>query len=386
MKATLDRILFIHVPKTGGTTFDNLIAGNFDPTKAMRNLTAFSGKNLLAAKHDINLSYVGGHVPSAIFDLDQFSHKITVLRDPRAVIASLGSFSHRHSYHNPRLKKALASGQHYDIYASYFCDRFDLNRMLLDYEYGIFSDVADYVSLPDDVGRAVARLKQFNWVIDFSDLDALAKTLIVELCLFPFRKIDRKRHSEYQADLSFAEDLVSEFDRDFYTRSRELFTKARVTQVEYDLYRQNYASQFGVDLLPWSDIQYDLRMPVGQMWHLPEISELGRWYRWSERFGVTIEIPVKHSGVYEISIYARNSPEAKLINIMPTFADGVELLSQDVSAYDSLTVSRNLVKLTSYGWTDFAVDIEILDGMEQSHDDRDIGIALGDIFIRRVSD
>jgi hypothetical protein len=365
---------------------DNLLAGNFDPAMSLRNLTGFSGKKLLDAKNDESLGYVGGHIPSGIFDLDKFKHKITVIRDPCKIIASLGAFSQRYKYDNPRLEQSLASQHSYHVYPSYFSERFDLNRMLLDYSYGIFSDIGDYIPAPGDVGQAISRLKQFNWIIDFSDLDSMARTLIVELGLFPLRKIDRRRASEYHTDLSLANKLVSPFDRDFYVRSRELFTKPRISQANYDQYRQDYTHRFGVTLAPWSDIEFDLREPIGQMWHLAEISELGKWYRWSEQRDVTLELPIKHPGVYEITVYARNSTEATLVNLRPEFTDGGELLFQELVAHEGLVISKNLVKLASSGWVDFFVDIDIADNPNPSDDDRNIGIALGDIYIRRLND
>ena len=379
----MNNILFIHVPKTGGTTLDEIISANFAPSEKSTNNTGFSIQNLEIDKIYNKFKYISGHMPSGMFNIEKFKTRITVLRDPRDIIISLNEFSRRYKIIHPRFTNSITSGEYYDIYKSYFSKAYDLKRHQIDFSYGIFTDIIHYVNSDNSVDTAISKLHMFNWVIDFSRLEETAKTIIYYMGFFPLRKIPHRRYSKYQPDLDFGERFVSNFDREFYSRSRELFVNKMISSVEYENYRKGYAVSNGIRLIPNTGINYSLNGIIGNGWYPIENSIDGNTFRWSQINDVTIEIPIFYQGVYEIYFYSKNSNHGRLIIFQPEYEENFHLIEQKEILNSDLIITKNVIRLISPGWINFSVQIKKIINIDPLLDLRTLGIYLSHIYIFR---
>jgi hypothetical protein len=72
---SLPRTLFIHIPKTGGTTLDSIFADQYSASYLVRNLQCTSDISLSSKIDKVENRYVSGHIPISIANGNRFEEK-----------------------------------------------------------------------------------------------------------------------------------------------------------------------------------------------------------------------------------------------------------------------------------------------------------------------
>lgn len=299
MKSTL----LVHIPKTGGTTLDDILGEEFDPDLALRRVQPDSGIERWEQLRDPRFQYVSGHFPSAALDLTRFEHRITVLRPPLEQIASMQRYSEAYfpDSESVRLTR-LGEGRH-DIFGLYFGPGFDLLRYIAERSYGVAGWVHDYAD-PCTLNGALATLERFNRVLDFHHLDGELKRLIIELGLTPRADLPRHRSYSYSPDLERAQAFLTDFDVSFYKRAQKRFRKLPADiDVAYERYREGYCAARGLQLEPLSSVELSLGKPLGRGWHPAELLESGHGFRWANSADPVVDLAIARPGSYMVTAY-----------------------------------------------------------------------------------
>lgn len=388
-EGSLPRTLFVHIPKSGGTTLDSILADQYSSSPIARNIQFSSSVSLFSELDRIENRYVSGHFPVSIADVDDFDKKITIIRNPLDVLCSVISFSGKMGIHVPRLSSALAEGGKYEIYREYFSVDFDFDRFVIDKNYGVASGYLDYTE-KCSVLEAVNTIAGFDTVLDFNCLDEGIKTMIISDGFFPYSEIARNRSYNYLPDYDCARKLLSEFDEYFYANICSRFGGvSEDIGVLYDQYKESYCKYKGISLEVYQGIGIDLRGPIGVGWNNFEVSETGVPFRWSETSNPTIELPIATAGSYVVYFYWFRG-QAKDITFRISTLIGEETFVPTVVRDDELCICRCYVSLLSQDWIYANLEVEKYSdaerqSMKQSSSDlRSLGIILGNVYIRRI--
>ena len=380
------RTLFVHVPKSGGTTLDGIFRDHYVGTPLYPSLWGTKFGDVLAQINDPANAYVGGHYPLAAFQADSFDVKVTTLRNPLDIIYSRLSFANKIANEPPEHRSpAEVAGRKKRVYEPFYTPHFDLERLTIDSNYGIALGLQQYVGLCS-VDEVIAELETFDHVLDFDRLDDEIKALLIEKGFFPYRDIPKKRAYSYVPDRERADRLLCDFDRSFYEiASRQFRDIPGDIESRYEQYRADYCEARGIDLQVHQGRSLDLRGPVGSGWFNVEASDKGTPFRWSEDRHATVEIPVAQAGVYGVYLY-----------LTPAVIEGFRLTACTTLGARTFPVTKvgdngvqvyaALVATTSHDWIQFEINIDKSSGdtsVPKHGDVRSLGVALGHAYIIR---
>jgi hypothetical protein len=377
------RTLFVHVPKTGGTTLDSLLGEQVPAEQSIKRLQVASELSEWARLGDPRLTYVSGHLPIGAIDLAQFHHRVTIIREPCQMIASRLSFSQGLDAAADDMQSLIKAGSKRAVYATYFGPQCDRLRLLTDMTYGITGDLSEYTS-PCTPNEAFQVLTGFHRVIDFDRLDAEVKRLIIEERLFPPSTIVKARQYSYEPDLTLARSLLSPFDVDFYRQARELFRPLPDTiDSEYLAYRQAYAVANGPEVGTRESTELSLKGPVGAGWLAPNHSDQGLCFRWCHRPDPVIDIPISRPGNYEVRVYAH--PHNVTALRAGLFAVDSWVGDMDAQDYGHITVLTGQVWLDRPGWLEVRCSSQPKEARATSDGNMDgLYFVLGKVLLRRT--
>jgi hypothetical protein len=380
------RTLFVHIPKSGGTTLDGIFRDHFVGTPSYREVESTPLTVVMNQLNDPKNRYVGGHYPMGLIQVESFDLKVTTLRKPLDIIASTLSYRNRLENLPPeRLRPIELAGGKKQIYGTYYSPHVDIERNKLDCAYGFSLDILEYVG-PCDVHELVARLATFDHVLDFDHLDDEIKSFLIEHEFFPYRDIGKKRAYAYVPDHQRAEKLLSDFDRRFYEMaSRQFRAIPGDLGTRYEQYRADYCKTRGLDLQVNEGRTLDLRNPIGTGWYNVETSEKGVPFRWSEDRRATVEIPVAHAGHYVVCLYVTPS-DIESFTLTASTTLGEQTFPVTELAVNGVQLFKVLVTTSSHDWIHIDIAIVKKSGASDlpSHNDvRSLGVALGHAYIVR---
>lgn len=378
MKSTL----LVHIPKTGGTTLDDILGEEFDPDLALRRVQPDSGIDQWERLQDQRFQYVSGHFSSGAVDLSRFEHRITVLRPPLEQIASTLRFSEAYfpDSESVRLSK-LGEGRH-DIFGMYFAPGFDLLRYIAERQYGVPGWLHDYADRCTLTG-ALATLERFNRVLDFHQLDGEIKRLIIELGLTPRAELPRHRSYRYDPDLERAQAFLTDFDVSFYKRAQKRFRKLPADiDAAYERYREGFCAARGLHLDPHSSLDLPLCQPIGRGWHPAERLANGHWFRWANSADPAIELAIARPGSYVVTAYVHPHQCTKLeLQGVGEFSGAKA--GVDVSDRRGVTVLRARVTLPRADWLRLSFGCEMAGADVGATDLVGRTFVLGRVLVRR---
>lgn len=383
------RTLFVHCPKTGGTTLDSVLAANYAAWPMSRSLRFGFNKSDLPEIAKAETRYVSGHFPASIVDLGTFDDKLTILRSPLDLVCSTISFMGQVMDVHPRVLRALETGSRLEIYREYFSANFDLGRYLIEREYGLASDFFEYAEdcQPED---SVLLLKDFNRILDFDKLEAEIKHLIIDLDFVPYASIPRIRSYRYEPDYETGRRLLSDFDERFYELMRSRFI-GRLDGINsrYESYQAQYCANRGISLGVFQGRIVSLSKPIGMGWHNVELSELGLPFVWSDSLTPTIELPVANAGAYVLYIYVQNILSRKL-NLKISTLIGQSTFPIEVVQRDRLSIYKSCMTLPAADWIHCKFEVEdvaeaaVPPNGSVSLDERHRGIILVNAYLKRI--
>lgn len=378
--------LFIHVPKTGGTTLNSIFQDHYYNAPQLPHEGVLDLGKHISKLNDHAYPYIGGHYPLATVDANRFDYKITILREPIELIASAISYVQK-LQHLPKdvLLQSEIDGTPIFIFKLFFSIEFDTEKYKQDFASDTATRLIEYFK-ECTADEAVARLKSFTHVFDFTRLDDEIKYFLIEQNFFPYSQISKKRSYPYQPDKDRARRSLDSFDDDFYRLGKAFFRKIPENiEYLYQRYRENYCKENGLKLNVFAGKWLDLRGPIGTGWHAAERSSDGVFFRWSESQYATIEIPIAEPGIY-----------ALIVNVNPAELTGLQISVKTV--IQSRTFASNLIReeglikcqsfinLKSYDWVQVEINME----KEQSEaslsvesDQRELGLVLQAISISR---
>jgi hypothetical protein len=385
----LPRALFIHCPKTGGTTLNSILAGNYATYPMVSNLRFGSDASVFGEINRVENRYVAGHFPVSIANLNAFDEKITILRNPLDLVCSTISFVDQIIDDHPRVASALETGSKLEIYREYFSTHFEFGRFQIEEPYGLASDFFQYAE-ECQAEDAAEILKGFNRILSFDQLDAEIKNVILDCGFFPYSIIPRKRSYSYQPDYETGRRLLSDFDEKFYSLMQSRFTnRLEGIDARYELYKIHYCANKGISLDLFQGKQIDFHKPFGLGWHSAELSELGKLFVWSDSVAPTIELPIANAGTYMFYMYI-DSNRAKGMTVQITTLIGRRSFPVNVFEREGISVYQCCISMQSADWINANLEIDLdsdrialLDG-HSSLDERARGMILGDVYIKRV--
>lgn len=380
----MQRLFFLHVPKTGGTSIDSLLAEQTLPQRSLRNLQMSSAPRHWLRLADPALDYLSGHVPAGCLDIDRFDERITILRAPGDLIMSAHRFMRAMGVGETFLDRLLAAGQRYSVYREYFSPFFDGERLIGDLRYGIAG--AQHLYAEDcSVPQALQMLGRFDRVLDFAHLEREAMRLVMEKRLFPASTPPRRRRTPYAGDAAIAAALLSQFDTRFFKAARQRFRPLPAdTEASYQRYRLDYASNHGVRLPLATTWVADLARPVGSGWLDAEVSELGDTYRWAETERARLEIPVALPGRYALHVYVHPHEVRGQKGWVHTLVGGHRHAMRR-QEHGALAVMHAQIELAERDWIEVQFDGELPDSARPAsvaHDTR--AFVLGRALLRRL--
>ncbi|MGE3433338.1 MAG: hypothetical protein AB7I22_20290 [Ramlibacter sp.] len=328
--------------------------------------------------------YVSGHIPFSGVAHLEFDRRITILREPLHVLASIIAFAEETGYFNDELRLAKTQNNGvYNVYSVYFSPSFDFFRYMIDRRYGIAPGYQSYIKAAH-VGPAIDALRNFDYVLDFNSLDLQIKRLICREGLFPPSTLYKRRAYRYEPNLQQAMTFLSEFDSDFYQQAALLFVHG-FSDADYEVYRASYCVRSGISLREQESFELDLAGPIGAGWNDAELSELNTVFRWSEDAQPVIDIPLADAGSYSVFVYL-NDPN----QLMPNASASVVIRGGEVTI--TRTAPPDMVifefQFTTRGadWLrcELNVSQDSMGDLADTGDDREIGVILGAVYVRRT--
>lgn len=380
------KMLFIHVPKTGGTTLSYVLENEFINSKVVTNIQ-IDELDKITRSRDNDIVYVSGHIPASLVNISEFEKKVTIIRDPSALLKSYINFNNHYNLKNIILEDSLSQNRNFLIYKDFFSKIFDFNHFLLDSRYDFnemkYSEYCDGFNISDSLDV----IESFDYVLDFANLNSEIKRLIINEKFFPYSFIPVIRNIEYNFDGDVSK-LLSQFDLDFYQAVREKYFVSNLHNIDclYDNYKDQYCQDNGLRIKNYDSYVIDIKGPIGLGWHQYEVSELGMIFRWAYNKGSTIEIPVYFAGNYSVYIYI-NNPKALEISVS---LDGLysntkgSVIKKKMSCNEKFICSINISR---YDWLIVKFDINSVIPYEVEGtllDERMLGFILGNVLIKRV--
>jgi hypothetical protein len=379
------KTLFVHVPKSGGTTLDCIFRDHFydTPLYPLIGPEGF-GLHLARINHPDNW-YVGGHIPVATINGNQFKNKVTILRDPLETICSSLSFFNK-IYNLPENHKFdhENNGQKMAIFEKYYTQYFDTKRYLIDLNYGVGQGLDTYIDKAT-INEVIENTNKFNYVFDFANLNSEIQHFIIDNNYFPYYAIDKKRHYAYQPDFARAKMLLNQFDEEFYQALRSRFRHIPENiQTRYQQYREDYCKNKGIKLEVRQGKQLNLRCAIGSGWFNVEHSDLGNAFRWSEDKNASLEIPIASAGLYAIYLYITPGDVENFQLDISTLVNEHKFTA--IKVVDSgIQIFKAFVFTRSHDWIHINIDIYGKKSKPAggNSDVRSLGIALGHVYISR---
>jgi len=354
---------FLHVPKTGGSTVDNILGEEFPAQLTARGVQHSATLEQWGRIDDTSIRYLSGHIPAGALDLSRFEQRITVLRPPEDCLASFISYADRHfPGHNAR-ENIAREGSRWSLYASFFSPGFDNLRYMTERRYGVerdhFVEYADECTVPE----AISVLEQFGSVLDFQNLNAEICRLVIEQGCFPRDAISNLRSDKHVRGDSSVQDLLSPFDLSFYEAARKHFRPVPDNiEIVYDHYRRDYCKTRGLSIGPRNSLGLDLTGPIGTGWNAAEVSEKGQHFRWSNTSRPTLNIPIARSGDYCLTLYLKPYQVTNLRATVSSLISGEQVVMQSFLSprveHQGMVVLRATITLPGSDWLDVRLDCD----------------------------
>ena len=378
--------LFIHIPKSGGTTLDAILRDHYFNTPLLPSTPFELFGRHIDKFNDPAYRYIGGHYPLSTIDLSRFTDRITVLRDPLDSLCSGISYVNKlKGLPTEALIESEKQGLPALTYKKFFTTHFDTARYLLDLSYNLAKGMRNYL-FDCAASDAVENVKQFTHVFDFAHFDGEVKRFIIERGFFPYADIGKKRQYVYQPDYARARSLLSEFDAQFYALSTPLLKKLPDNiHSAYEQYREEYCKNHGLALQAYEGTRLDLRMPLGSGWHHVEESENSTYFRWSEPDAATVEIPVALAGRYAVYLYIHPGKVGEVRCSASTTLHHGEVETSMERLGDMLIVTC-MVDTRSHDWLMIRLAMgERSDTASPARDldERERGVIMGNIYVCR---
>ena len=379
-------LLFIHIPKSGGTTLDSIFRDHYFDVPLLPSTPFDLFGHYVSKFNDPSYRYIGGHYPLSTIDSGRFHKKITVLRNPLDSICSGISYVNKlDGLPQEALTASEKSGLPALTYKKFFTTHFDTDRYLIDLNYGVAKGMRNYL-FECAADEAFENIKNFTHVFDFEYFDVEVKRFLMQEQYFPYAKIAKKRQYSYQPDYARAKPLLSEFDEQFYNLGVSLFKKVDDNiDCLYEQYREDYCRNRGLALHIHEGRSLDLRMPLGAGWHHAEQTEKNNSFRWSEPAGASIEIPIATAGLYAIYLYIH---PAEMMDL--NFSIFTDLHPQEFSATllndKNILIYRILVSTRSHDWINIVINMQKdsqLTPAAKTVDVRELGIILSNVYVCR---
>jgi hypothetical protein len=357
MRLLMRDTLFVHVPKTGGTTLDALLAQQLPAEKQLRGIQFSGPVEKWAQLSDPAFSYVSGHLPAGATVLNDYRQRITILREPLQLLASMISYNDVVDGPQSFVRRALEARTRLSAYAEYFSPGFDLVRMVTDLRYGLAQSQTSY-AMPCTPEQALRVLQRFDRVLDFRRLDAEIQRILIEDRLFPPSVLGRARSYRYKPDLGLAKKLLTGFDKAFYAKGSACFRPLPDNMDEcYAGYRREYCAAHGLRPAAYGSTELPLRGPVGTGWLHPNCSELGDWFRWALVRDPLIDIPVAEGGTFEVRLYVHPHRVQRIAGELSAGTD--QLISpMTVSEHGDMCLLQAKATLAGSGWLQVRMNCE----------------------------
>lgn len=378
--------LFIHIPKTGGTTLDAIFRDHFFNTALVPSTPFELFGQHIGKLNDPAYRYIGGHYPISTIDASRFEDKVTVLRDPLDSLCSGISYINKLRGRPPEAPiEAETNGLPALTYKKFFTTHFDTERYLLDLGYNLAQGMRNYL-FDCAASDAVENIKRFTHVFDFEHFDGEVKRFLIEREYFPYAEIGKKRQYSYQPDYARARRLLSEFDEKFHRLSTPLLKKVPDNiDSAYEQYREDYCRNHGLALRIHEGRSLDLRMPLGSGWHHVERSENDTPFRWSEPDSATVEIPLALAGRYAVYLYIHPASVSDVQFSISTRMYPVDV-KPALKRRGDMLICEFIVDTRCHEWLHIAMHMaHHTDVIPKSGsvDDRERGVILGNVYVCR---
>jgi hypothetical protein len=383
------RIAFVHVPKTGGTTLSRILQEHYEGQSYIVNVTWKSERQTFEQMQSSDAPLITGHFPQSLINLDEYDTRLTIIRSPLTIASSLINFTENLGYGNGRVSSALSTSTEMEIYQEYFCTNVDMQRFFIESYYGFAKGFINCVN-PCSADEAIDNLKKFNWVLDFDNLDRSIKKFIINAGFFPYSIIGNARQNLYKPDIERASHIVSQFDNNFYAKATSHFlSPGNDIDTCYLRYRKAYAAQNGLKLKEFEECQVSLKKPIGTGWHTVEYSEKGIPFRWSDNHTPTIDLPFRQPGKYLVRVYLQEARASIRRTTCSTIANDREIDATRNKQIDPIIYEFQF-SLDEHDWLTmifYLEDNNQCDVEKEANGElRDIGVILGTVYVKRLPD
>lgn len=311
MKVDSDlKVLFLHIPKTAGTSLRGFLEGLYPESRCHKGW--FTDSLLMCPPWEVAEKYfIAGHYPASI--LGWLPHKnyriITFLREP--IARTLSHFNHLKT-ESEAFMHSVAYGSDLDTFLNRDDGLFELANMQtrylgaldMDSEYFVDryniskADAETWINGPrikEAFRRAVAFLEKCDVVGIVEQMQNSMQLLSSKLCLSNQGSIGYANRGKLKgcplSDRTLdALRKINEFDLKLYDEAKRILANriAVLTRDQIDdSYRKHFASL--PTLKSWHFTPSDASFSYG--WHGRELNDNGGWARWTAATNAFIDIP-----------------------------------------------------------------------------------------------